>query len=264
MTSMKNKVIWITGASSGIGEALAYQLNNLKAKIILSARREDALLKVKSNCKFAENAIVLPLDLAQYNTLESITENAHSIFGKIDILVNNGGLSQRSLIIDTKFEVYQQMIDVNYLGTIKLTKHLLPYFIAQKSGHFVTITSLMGKFASPYRSGYCGAKHALHGFFDALRMEHEKDNVNVSIICPGFIQTNVAKNALTGDGSALQKEDAATENGMPVEKCAAQIITAIKKNRFETYIGGKEKFGIYLKRFFPKLLHKVVLKSKVR
>lgn len=264
MTSMKNKVIWITGASSGIGEALAYELSELGAKIILSARREDALLKVKSNCKFAENATILPLDLTQFDSLENITKNALSIYGRIDILVNNGGLSQRSLIIDTKFEVYQQMIDVNYLGTIKLTKHLLPYFIAQKSGHFVTITSLMGKFASPYRSGYCGAKHALHGFFDALRMEHEKDNVNVSIICPGFIQTNVAKNALTGDGTALQKEDNATENGMPVEKCATQIITAIKKKRFETYIGGKEKYGIYLKRFFPKLLHKVVLKSKVR
>ncbi|APQ18545.1 SDR family oxidoreductase [Maribacter hydrothermalis] len=261
---MNNKVIWITGASSGIGEALAYQLNELGSKIILSARREDMLLKVQNNCKFQKNAAILPLDLTKFDSLESITSKAISVFGKIDILINNGGLSQRSLIIDTNFEVYRQMIDINYLGTIKLTKHVLPYFIAQKSGHFVTVTSLMGKFSSPYRSGYCGAKHALHGFFDTLRMEHEKDNINVSIICPGFIQTNVAKNALTGDGSALQKEDNATENGMPVNKCAKKIITAIKKNRFETYIGGKEIFGIYLKRFFPKLLHKVVMKSKVR
>lgn len=264
MASIENKVIWVTGASSGIGEALVYQLNELGAKIILSARRADVLLEVKGKCKFPENAAILPLDLIAFDSLESITETAISIYGKIDILINNGGLSQRSLIIDTKFEVYQQMVDVNYLGTIKLTKHLLPYFIAQKSGHFVTVTSLMGKFSSPYRSGYCGAKHALHGFFDALRMEHEKDNVDVSIICPGFIQTNVAKNALTGDGSALQKEDNATENGMPVNDCAKEIISAIEKKRFETYVGGKEKFGIYLKRFFPKLLHKVVMKSKVR
>ncbi|WP_339841078.1 SDR family oxidoreductase [uncultured Maribacter sp.] len=261
---MKNKVIWITGASSGIGEALAYQLNELGTKIILSARREDALLKVKSKCKFPENAVIIPLDLTDFESLENITAKAISIYGKIDILINNGGLSQRSLIIDTKFEVYQQMIDVNYLGTIKLSKCLLPFFIAQKSGHFVTITSLMGKFSSPYRSGYCGAKHALHGFFDALRMEHEKDNIDVSIICPGFIQTNVAKNALTGDGTALQEEDSATENGMPVDLCAKEIITAIKKKKFETYIGGKEKYGIYLKRFFPKLLHRIVLRSKVR
>ncbi|WP_036153649.1 SDR family oxidoreductase [Maribacter forsetii] len=261
---MENKVIWITGASSGIGEALAYQFNALGAKIIISARREKALSDVKNKCESPDNVAVLSLDLTQFESLESITKKAFSLFGRIDVLVNNGGLSQRSLIIDTKFEVYQQMIDVNYLGTIKLTKHVLPNFITQKSGHFVTITSLMGKFSSPYRSGYCGAKHALHGFFDALRMEHEKDNINVSIICPGFIQTNVAKNALTGDGSALQKEDNATENGMPVNECAKEIISAIKKKRFETYIGGKEKFGIYLKRFFPKLLHKVVMKSKVR
>ncbi|MEP2239191.1 MAG: SDR family oxidoreductase [Maribacter sp.] len=264
MDSINNKVVWVTGASSGIGEALAYQLNELGAKVILSARREAVLLEVKNKCKFPNSVSILPLDLTEFDSLEIITQKAFKIYGKIDILINNGGLSQRSLIIDTKFEVYQQMIDVNYLGTIKLTKHALPYFIAQKSGYFVTVTSLMGKFSSPYRSGYCGAKHALHGFFDALRMEHEKDNINVSIICPGFIQTNVAKNALTGDGSALQKEDNATENGMPVNECAQKIISAIKKKRFETYIGGKEKFGIYLKRFFPKLLHKVVMKSKVR
>jgi len=264
MVSIENRVVWITGASSGIGEALTYQLNALGCKVILSARRKDALAKVKNNCKFPKNAVILPLDLTSFESLQSITKKAVAVFGKIDVLINNGGLSQRSLIIDTKFEVYQQMIDVNYLGTIKLTKHLLPYFITQKSGHFVTITSLMGKFSSPYRSGYCGAKHALHGFFDALRMEHEKDNIDVSLICPGFIQTNVAKNALTGDGSALQKEDNATENGMPVKLCAQEIIVAIKKKKFETYIGGKEKYGIYLKRFFPKLLHKIVMKSNVR
>ena len=264
LESMENRVIWITGASSGIGEALAYQLNAQGDKVILSARREDVLIRVKNKCEFSDNALVLPLDLTDFESLESITKNAIALYGKIDILINNGGLSQRSLIIDTKFEVYQQMIDVNYLGTINLTKNLLPFFIAQKSGHFVTITSLMGKFSSPYRSGYCGAKHALHGFFDALRMEHETDNIDVLLICPGFIKTNVAKNALTGDGSALMKEDQATENGMPVNQCAKEIITAIKNKKFEIYIGGKEKYGIYLKRFFPNLLHKIILKSKVR
>ncbi|MDO1514380.1 SDR family oxidoreductase [Maribacter confluentis] len=261
---MEDKVIWITGASSGIGEALAYELNKMGCKLILSARRTTALNMVKSNCHFPELTKILPLDLTDFDTLENITAEAISLFGKIDILINNGGLSQRSLIIDTSFEVYQQMVNVNYLGTIKLTKHLLPFFVQQQEGHFVTVTSLMGKFSSPYRSGYCGAKHALHGFFDALRMEHEKDNVSVTLICPGFIQTNVAKNALTGDGSALQKEDEATENGMPVQRCAQQIIKAIHQKKYEAYIGGKEKYGIYLKRFFPKMLHKIVMKSKVR
>jgi short-subunit dehydrogenase len=264
MNSMVDKVIWITGASSGIGEALTYQLNKMGSRLILSARREEVLNQVKNNCQFPDHAIILPLDLTDFDSLDAVTKKAISIYGKIDILINNGGLSQRSLIIDTKFEVYQQMIDVNYLGTIRLTKNLLPYFISQKSGHFVTITSLMGKFSSPYRSGYCGAKHALHGFFDALRMEHEKENIRVSLVCPGFIRTNVAKNALTGDGSALQKEDDATANGMTVDLCAKAIISAIEKKKFEVYIGGKEKYAVYLKRFFPTLLHKLVLKSKVR
>lgn len=111
-------------------------------------------------------------------------------------------------------------IDVNYLGTVALTKALLPHFINQKTGRFVTISSLMGKFGSPYRSGYCGAKHALHGFFDVLRMEHEKDGIHVTMICPGFVNTDVAKNALTGDGSSQNQQDAATQNGLPVETFA--------------------------------------------
>ncbi len=261
---MNGKVIWITGASSGIGEALTYQLNALGNNIILSARRENELKRVKENCKHPENCAVLPLDLTHFDSMEEITENAWKLFGRIDILINNGGVSQRSLIADTNFEVYQQMIDINYLGTIKLTKSILPYFVREKSGHFVTITSVMGKYSSPYRSGYCGAKHALHGFFDALRMEHEKDSIKVTLVCPGFVQTNVTKNALTADGSNQGTDDQATKNGMPVAECAKAIRKAIDKEKFEVYIGGKEKYAVYIKRFVPKLLHKIVLKSKVR
>ena len=261
---MTGKVIWITGASSGIGEALTYQLNAQGHSLILSARRKKELEGVQQNCAYPEKCSVLPLDLTDFESLDQIAKTAWEIHGQIDILINNGGVSQRSLIIDTKFEVYQQMIDINYLGTIKLTKSILPYFISKKGGHFVTITSVMGKYASPFRSGYCGAKHALHGFFDALRMEHEKDNLNVTLICPGFVQTNVTKNALTGDGSSLGTEDQATKNGMPVAECAKKIIHAIQKEKFEIYIGGKEKYAVYIKRFFPKILHKMVLKSKVR
>ncbi len=261
---MSEKVVWITGASSGIGEALAYELNKNGTKLILSARRENELQRVKSNCSFPEKIAILPLDLSHFDTLPEKAETAISKYGKIDVLINNGGISQRSLITETNFEVYKKMIDINYLGTIQLTKSLLPYFAQQKQGHFVTITSLMGKFGSPYRSGYCGAKHALHGFFDVLRMEHEKDNIDVTLICPGFIQTNVAKNALTGDGSAQQKQDEATANGITAQECAQKIVRAMEQKKFEVYIGGKERFAIYLKRFFPKLLHKVVLKSAVK
>jgi short-subunit dehydrogenase len=263
MNSINGKVVWITGSSSGIGEALAYELAHKNCKLILSARNIKALETVKSNCSTAEVAI-LPFDLTDFDNAKKHVERAVSFFGKIDILINNGGVSQRSLLVDTDFEVDKKLIEVDYLGTIAVTKALLPHFIKNQKGHFVTITSLMGKFGSPYRSGYCGAKHALHGFFDVLRMEHQKDNINVTLICPGFIQTNVAINALTADGSKQNTDDEATSNGMPVATFAKKLVNAVESNKFEVYIGGKEILGVYLKWFFPKMLHHFVLKSKVR
>lgn len=262
MNSINNKIIWITGASSGIGEALAYELANKNCKLILSSRNVEALEKVKSKCK--TEVLVLPLDLADFDNAKTNAQKAIAAFGKVDVLINNGGISQRSLLAETDFSVDKKLIEVDYLGTVALTKAILPHFIADKKGHFVAITSLMGKFGSPYRSGYCGAKHALHGFFDVLRMEHQKDNIKVTLICPGFIQTNVAKNALTGDESKQNTNDNATQNGMPVSVFAKKFVKAIESNKFEIAIGGKETIGVLLKRFFPRFLHYYVLRSKVR
>jgi dehydrogenase/reductase SDR family protein 7 len=263
MDSINNKVVWVTGASSGIGEAMAYELSQRNCKLILSARNIENLERVKAKCADTE-VFVLPFDLADFDKAESLAATAISFFGKIDILINNGGVSQRSLIAATDFEVDKKLIEVDYLGTVALSKALLPHFIKNQKGHFITITSLMGKFGSPYRSGYCGAKHALHGFFDVLRMEHQKDNINVTLICPGFIKTNVAINALTADGSKQNKDDIATLNGMDVGMFAKKLVKAVEAKKFEAYIGGKEVLGVYMKRFFPKLLHRFVLKSKVR
>ena len=263
MNAINGKVVWITGASSGIGEALAYELANRNCKLILSARNLKALETVKSKCLNAE-VMILPFDLSDFDNAKNHVEKAIAAFGKIDILVNNGGVSQRSLIAETEFEVDKKLIEVDYLGTVALTKALLPHFIKNNKGHFVTITSLMGKFGSPYRSGYCGAKHALHGFFDVLRMEHQRDNINVTLICPGFIQTNVAKNALTANGSKQNIDDAATQNGMPTSVFTKKFVKIVESKTFEAYIGGKEIIGVYLKRFFPKWLHHFVLKSTVR
>ena len=257
------KTIWITGASSGIGEALTYHLEKRNCKLILSSRKEDQLNHVKGNCKNQENIHILPLDLCDFEGMHAHTEKAIAAVGNIDILINNAGLSQRSLISETNFDVYKKLMDVNYLGTVAITKALLPHFIANKNGKFVTISSLMGKFSSPYRSGYCGAKHALHGFFDALRLEHEKDGIGVTMICPGFVNTNVAQNALTGDGTAQNEQDDATENGLDVSVFANKMIRAIERGKFDAYIGGKETMATYL-RIFPKLLHKIVLRSTVR
>jgi len=261
---VENKTIWITGASSGIGEGLAYLLSQKNCKLILSARNETELQRVAAKCNRPKNVAILPLDLGEFDTMSSKTDKAIAFFGTIDLLINNAGMSQRSLLIETDFSVYKKLIDINYLGTVALTKAVLPHFVSNKKGHFVTITSLMGKFGSPYRSGYCGAKHALHGFFDVLRMEHEKDNIDVTLICPGFIQTDVAKNALTADGSKQNADDTATLKGLPVPVFVAKMIRAVESKKYEAYIGQKEVFGAYLKRFFPKLLHRVVLRSSVR
>lgn len=261
---MKDDIVWITGASSGIGEALHYEMNRLGYRTIISSRRKEALLHVRQNSAHPEKVAVLPIDISMTDRSENHVKEALALFGRVDILVNNAGISQRSLISNTQFKVFKQLMDVNYLGTISLSNALLPYFVAQKKGHFVVVTSLMGKFGSPYRSGYCGSKHALHGYFDVLRMEHEKDHVSVTLICPGFVRTQVAMNALTGDGSPQNADDEATANGISVSDCAKKMARAIQRKKWEVHIGGRETIGIYLKRFFPKLLHKLVVKSKVR
>ncbi|MET6990424.1 SDR family oxidoreductase [Sediminicola arcticus] len=264
MKRIGDKIIWITGASSGIGEALSYQLSKLGCKLVISARNQEQLLKVKNKCNYPERIHILPLDLADYKNMEEKVQQAISDVGRIDMLINNAGISQRSLIMDTDIDVYKKLMDINYLGTVALTKAILPHFIAQGNGHFVTVTSLMGKFGSPYRSGYCGAKHALHGFFDVLRMEHEKDGIQVTLICPGFVNTKVAINALTGNGKSQLSNDLATEKGLDPVIFAKKMIHAITNQKFEANIGRWEVAGVYLKRFIPKLLHTVVLKSKVR
>ena len=261
MAKIDGATVWITGASSGIGAALTYALAERNCKLIISSRQSADLERVKDNCKNGENIYILPLDLSDLNELSSKADRAIAAFSGIDILINNAGISQRSLIKDTRISVYKKLMDINYLGTVALTMALLPHFLESRKGQFVTVSSLMGKFGSPYRSGYCGAKHALHGFFDVLRMEHEVDGIDVTMVCPGFVQTDVAKNALTADGSPQEKEDLATQNGISAANFAKRMIKAMERKKFEVYIGRKEIMGVYVKRFFPKLLHKVVLRS---
>ncbi len=261
--SLKNKVIWITGASSGIGEALAYLLSEKGHRLILSARREERLARVRESCAHPERTAVLPLDLAYPEEFADKVTSACGFFGTPDILVNNAGISQRSLIGETNLGVYRRLMEINYLGTVGLSKALLPAFLEKGEGRFVTVTSLMGRFGSPLRSGYCGAKHALHGFFDVMRMEYARQGIGVTLICPGFVQTNIARNALTSDGSPQSRDDSATAGGLSPETFARRMWRAVERGKWEAFIGGKEIAGVYLKRFFPRLLHRVVLGSQV-
>ncbi|WP_272150752.1 SDR family oxidoreductase [Tenacibaculum aiptasiae] len=261
---IKNKVFWITGASSGIGKSLAIALSNYDANLILSSRNTNALEETKILCKNSKNVKILPIDLEDYNSLTSKVNEAISCFNGIDVLVNNGGISQRSLVKDTSISVDKRLMDINYLGTVALTKALLPHFTERKEGHFVVTTSIVGKIGTPLRSSYAATKHALHGFFDSLRAEHHKDNIGVTLVCPGFVTTNVSKNALTGNGSPQNSMDAATANGINPDRFAELMIKAIRKKKEEVYIAGaKEKLGVYTKRFFPKLLSKMIRKLSV-
>jgi short-subunit dehydrogenase len=262
--SFLNQVIWITGASSGIGRELAILLSRQTCKLILSSRNKQSLELVRRECAILKNVYILPLDLEVHSNFESKVLEAIQVFGKIDILINNGGVSQRSLAEETDFEVDKRIININYLGTVGLSKAILPHFIKNNRGHFVVTTSIVGKIGTPLRSSYAASKHALHGFFDSLRAETYKKNIAVTLVCPGFVNTNISKNALTGDGSLQGKLDAATGNGMSPKRFAVLMIKAIKNKREEVYISGmKEKFGVYTKRFCPKIFSILVRKIAV-
>jgi len=266
MPKLKNKVIWITGASSGIGEALAYELSKNGAKLILSARREKELQRVKSNCSTDSHSQIkiLPLDLLEVEDLVNKAAVAIGLFGKIDILINNGGISQRSLAKDTILKVDRKLMEVNYFAPVQLSKSLIPGMIENGSGHIVNVTSLVGKFGTPYRSGYAASKHAVHGFFDSLRAELHDQNIKITNVCPGFIRTNISINALTENATALGEMDKAQDEGMPAEIFAKKMIRAIEQHKQEVYIGGKETYGVLLKRFFPSLFDSIIRKSSVR
>lgn len=264
MASLDNKVVWITGASSGIGEGIVKNLASQNVKLILSSRRAEVLEKVKAACPNPDNMRILTLDLAQPDTLEAKTKEALSFFGRVDIVIHSGGISQRAFAMDTDIEVHRRLMEVNYFSTIIITKALLPSMIENGFGHIVAISSLVGKFGSPYRSGYSASKHALHGYYDSLRAEIWKQGIHVTIATPGFIKTNVSVNALTEHGEKLNSMDQGQENGMSAEECGRQIVRAIVKEKEEVRIGGKETFGILIKRFLPGVFSRMIRKMNVR
>lgn len=263
MTNFKNKVVWITGASSGIGEALAMAFAKEGARLVLTARREEELDRVKKQTSLPDSdVLVLPMDVTQLDQAKPAAEKVIAHFERIDIMVHNAGVSQRSYINDTELEVYQNLMNVNFFSTVAITKAVLPYMIAQQSGHFIVMSSVAGKIGTIMRSGYNAAKHALQGFYDSLRAEGYQHNIKVTTICPGYIRTNISLNALSASGAKFGKMDTNQEKGIPADVCADKILEAVRKDKKEIYIGGlKEVAAIYLKRFFPSLLFDQVRKN---
>lgn len=258
-----DKTIWLTGASSGMGEQMAYQLCEKGAKLILSSRREDALLAVKEKCvgKWKDDILVLPMDLSQPDSFNEKAQQVFKRFGEVDILINNGGISQRALVEDTSMEVYRKVMEVDFFAAVQLSKLVLPGMLKKRRGQHVVITSATGIISTPYRSAYAAAKHALHGFYDALHAEGYHRGIRVTLVCPGFVQTNVSYNALTGTGESRKKHDKEILKGLKPEKAAAKIVRALEKEKEEIYFGGgTEMMGIYIKRFFPGLFARLVRK----
>lgn len=254
-----NKVVWITGASSGIGEHLSYAFAQAGARLVLSARREAELARVRDACPAGTEVLVLPLDVTDFAAMPDATHRVIAHFGGIDVLVLNAGVSQRALAGDTDLEVDRRIMDIDYFGTIALAKAALPQFRQQQSGQIVVISSVMGKIGTPQRSAYAAAKHALHGFYDSLRAEVHDDGIGVTVICPGYVQTQVSRNALTGDGTKHDKLDGNTAAGLTPKDFSRKALRAIARRQDEIWIGGtKEIFAVYLNRFFPRLFRKVI------
>ena len=233
--SFKDKVAWITGASSGIGEALAVELAGRGALVVLSGRRKAELERVAA--RIAETggpSRILPFDATAYDTLPGIAAEARDWHGRVDLLVNNAGISQRSLALDTTFEVYRELMEVDFFAPVRLTQLVLPGMVERRSGHIAIVSSVAGKFGTPLRTGYCAAKHACIGYYDALRSEVEAAySIAVSTIVPGSVQTAIAVNAVTGDGSKRGRTDANIAAGMTAERAATIIADGLAAGRRE-------------------------------
>lgn len=240
------------------------RVNRQGAKVIISSRNETELERVKSECMYPENIQVVPIDLSDAEKIDEAWKEVVKRAGSIDILINNAGLSQRSSAIETKDDVARKIMEVNFFSAVKLTKLVLHDMIERNRGHIVVISSLVGKFGTPKRSSYSASKHAIQGYFESLRAEVWKNNIRVSLICPGYVRTNISVNAIDASGGKHGKMDQNQQKGRSPDACAKAIVKAIKRNKREVYFGGKEIIAIYLKRFFPYLLWKIVKKLEVK
>jgi short-subunit dehydrogenase len=255
MIDFHNKTVWITGASSGIGEASAYRFAQAGASLILTARQADRLGQVADRCKAlgSPRAAVLPFDLAQLDRLDGLAAQAWDSFGPIDLFFCNAGISQRGTTLDTDLSVIRRVVDLDFYAPVVLTKALLPRMIAQGGGQLAVTTSIAGRFGFPMRCAYSSAKHALYGFFETLQAEYHKDNIHVTLVCPGRVQTNISLHALESDGREHGQMDPGQAGGITAAKAAEKIFRAISRRRLEVLVGGKELLMVHIKRFFPTL-----------
>lgn len=255
-------VVWITGASSGIGEEVARQMNRLGATVVLSARNTDKLKQIQEDLTFPEKSMVLAVDLEKSDLFRDLAQEVYDKFGRIDYLINNGGISQRGEAASTPLSVDRRIMEINYFGNIALTKAVLPFMQKQKSGHIVVLSSIAGKFGFYLRSSYSASKHALQGFYESVLLEEAKNNIYITLVYPGKINTEISKSALNSEGIAHGVMDHNQETGMSVEECVRQMLKAVRKRKKSVLIGNKEILAVYIKRFWPRLFWRIIRKQK--
>lgn len=259
----KGKVVWITGASSGIGEALVYKFAAAGSDLIISSNDLPGLEKVRRNCgSVARNITCIPFDLSATGEINDIVNRQVEISGKVDYLLNIGGISQRARIEETPFWLDRKIFEINYFGTIALTKALLPHMIRRKSGHILATSSITGRFGFPLRSAYSASKQALHGFFETLYLENKQNNIRASVIIPGRVRTSISIHALDGRGIEHGKMDEGQADGLTPDKAADIIIRGIIKNKREILVGKKELTLLYIRRVCPRLFFRIADRIK--
>jgi len=247
--------VWITGASSGIGEACAYRYASENANLILTARNREALERVAQNCrdKGKSGVRILPYDLQESDGIKLLSREAWSAFGGIDILVLNAGISQRTTVEDTPLPIVRKIMELNFFSPVATAEAVLPMMIENGGGRIAVTTSIAGKFGFPLRCAYSASKHALNGFFETLRAENHDKGISVTLVCPGRIRTNISINALDKGGVPHGVTDPGQSNGLDPDKAAKKIVSAIKNRKNEVLVGQSELLMVYLKRFLPKL-----------
>lgn len=264
MREWTGKRVWITGASSGIGEAVARAFWAKGCHLILSARRAAELQRVADSlpASAAQRCFCLPMDVAETERAAEHAATVENAFGGVDVLVHCAGVSQRSWTVETPLTLDRKIMEINYFGTIALTKAVLPMQLRAGGGTIVVLSSISGKFGFYLRSAYSASKHALHGFFESLRMETFKQGIQVMMVCPGKIRTDISLHALGADGKPHGSMDAALAAGRDPGDLARAIIRGLEKGTEELYFGGKEMKAIWVRQYFPRLFSRLIRKQK--
>jgi dehydrogenase/reductase SDR family member 7B len=257
------KIVWITGGSSGIGEALVKRFAYYGATVVASSNDPEGLERVKSECTDRSGKVFcVPFDLEDTSNIGDIVSQQMDSFGRIDYLINIGGISQRARIDETPLWLDRKIFEINYFGTIALTKAVLPYMIRQRSGHVLATSSISGRFGFPLRSAYSASKQALHGFFETLYLENKINNIRSTVIIPGRVRTAISLHALTSEGKEHGKLDDGLANGITPERAADTIIRGIKKNKREILVGSSELMMLHIRRYLPWIFFRIADKIK--